>query len=232
MNPQEKILKNEVRHEIEYLLHHNQHPPIHPDTDAVWVFSGPGTFYKPIEEHEQNFTRWMDRYRILYGLNIVKQVTAKKVNKKPEEVTKDDIAHYGPVFIYNGKPEENHDLRKALAHELSILPEEKVLIIDRVKTEGNIQEIETTIDQVKSFPRELIGKQITSRVAIVSHAPHITRILRYLDEIKLFPESIKVEVFSLTPIHEQALYMHEEMEKVWTYFQKGDLSWNPIPAEE
>lgn len=232
MDHKEQTLKNEVRHEIEYLLHHNQHPIIHPDTDAVWVFSGPGTFYKPIEENEQNFTRWMDRYRILYGLSILKQVTAKKLGKQSGAITKDDILNHGPLFIYNGNDEENRDIRKALEHELNILPHEKVLIIDRVLREGNIQEIETTLDQIKSFPKELVGKQITKRIAIVSHAPHIARILRYFEEFSLFPNSIKVEVFSLTANHDEALYMHEEMDKIWQYFQKGDLSWTPLPAEE
>ena len=54
MNQEEQILKNEVRHEIEYLMQHNQHPPIHQDTDAVWVFSGPGTFLKALENGEQD----------------------------------------------------------------------------------------------------------------------------------------------------------------------------------
>jgi hypothetical protein len=232
MNFPEQILKNEVRHEIEYLMHHNQHPPIHKDTDIVWVFSGPGTFYKPLEDNEQDFTRWMDRYRIMYGLAIVKQVTAKKLQKTPDKVTKEDILNHGPLFFYNGTPEENKDLRIALEHKLSILPKEKVLIIDRVKHEGNIQHIENTLDQILSFPKELIGKQLQNRIAIVSHAPHIARILRYFEEYNLFPQSITVEVFSLTPIHSEALYMHEEMEKVWQYFQKGDLSWTPIPAEK
>lgn len=232
MTTQEQILKNEVRHEIEYLMQHNQHPAIHPDTDAVWVFSGPGTFFKALESGEQNLTKWMDRYRILYGLAIVKQVTAKRLNKNADEITKEDILQNGPLFIYNGNEIENTDIRKALRHELSILPAEKVLIIDKVKTDARIEDIETTLDQIKSFPKELIGKQIKKRIAIVSHAPHIARILRYFEEFKLFPETITVEVFSITPIHDQALYMHEEMEKIWQYFQKGDLSWNPISVEE
>lgn len=232
MNQHEQILKNEVRHEIEYLMRHNQHPPIHPDTDAVWVFSGPGTFLKALENGEQNYTRWMDRYRILYGLNILKEVTAKKLSNSPKEITKKDLEEFGPLFIYNGNKHENNDLRTALDHELNIIPKEKMIIIDRVESEDKIQSIENTLDQIKSFPKDIIGKQIKSRIAIVSHAPHIARILRYFQEFKLFPESITVEVFSLTPRHHEALYMHEEMEKVWDYFLKGDLSWNPIKAEE
>lgn len=232
MNSQEQILKNEVRHEIEYLLLHNQHPPIHTNTDAVWVFSGPGTFLKALEQGEESMTRWMDRYRILYGLSIVKQITAKKLKKSLSEITQKDILESGPFFIYNGTKEENEDIRKALRQDLSILPMEKVILIDKVISEKSIQPIENTLDQVKSFPKELIGKEITSRIAIVSHAPHIPRILRYFEEFNLFPESVTVEVFSLTPIHSEAFYMHEEMEKIWQYFQKGDLSWTPFPAEE
>lgn len=232
MNQQEQILKNEVRHEIEYLMRHNQHPPIHPDTDAVWVFSGPGTFLKALENGEQNYTRWMDRYRILYGINILKEVTAKKLQKSPNEITKEDFAENGPLFIYNGNEEENKDFRSALDHELNILPREKMIIIDKVITDNAIQSIENTLDQIKSFPKELIDKTIKKRIAIVSHAAHIVRILRYFDEYKLFPDSITVEVFSLTPKHHEALYMHEEMEKVWEYFKKGDLSWNPISVEK
>lgn len=232
MTPEEKILKNEVRHEIEYLLRHNQHPPIHPDTDVIWVFSGPGTFFKPLEQGEQNFTRWMDRYRILYGLAIMKQVTAKRLRKSLKDVTKNDILSDGPLFFYNGNEEENKDFRAALNYELSILPREKVMIIDKVVSDGAIQSIENTLDQIKSFPKEIIEKQLQKRIAIISHAAHIARILRYFEEYNLFPENIVVETFSLEPKHEEALYMHEEMEKIWQYFQKGDLSWYPLPAEE
>jgi hypothetical protein len=232
MTDSEQILKNEVRHEIEYLLRHNQHPPIHPDTDVVWVFSGPGTFFKALEQGEQNFTRWMDRYRILYGLSIVKEVTAKKLKQSSKEIVKNDILQHGPLFLYNGNEEENRDLRAALDNKLTILPREKVMIIDKIISEEPIQPIENTLDQIKSFPKEIIGNKLQKRIAIVSHAPHIARILRYFEEYNLFPETIIVEVFSLTPVHEQALYMHEEMEKVWQYFQQGDLSWDPIPVEK
>lgn len=182
-------LKKKVYGEITYLLGHKLYPTIHDDIDAVWVFSGPGTFFKQLDTGEPKWMAWMDRYRILYGIALVRKITAKRLSKKVAEVTVGDIGKHGPLFLYNGTPEENHSLRKALKSQYLSLPEEKVFITDQViEEDGTKHPIRNTRDQIKSFPRKLLRPPgpIQKRLAIISHAAHIPRILRYLESLNPF----------------------------------------------
>lgn len=236
MNNLHRQLNIKVRKEIEMLLSHKIHPKIHKDTDGVWVFSGPGTFFEPLDKGQKPWMQWMDRYRILYGATIVREVTAKRLHKQSQDVTRTDILGYGPVLIYNGTHKENQALRLALKSALSIIPYEKVIIIDKVKGANNqFREIKNTKDQILSLPKDIAGsgKKIQKRIALVSNSAHIERILRYLEKYKPIPEYIKVEVFPLKlPKKSEEAEVKEEMDKIWKYFQKGDLSWFPFPVEE
>jgi hypothetical protein len=235
MNPDDKS-KNEltriVQHEVEYLVRHASHPPIHIDIDAVWVFSGPGTFFTPLDPGEPAHFAWMDRYRILYGLSIVRKITAKRLQKSFEAITRHDILEHGPLFIYNGNPEENAALRKAFSGAGHSMPQEKIIIVDNVEKENISVPIQNTLDQVESFPTKLIGREIRHRIAVVSHAAHLSRILRYLEEYQIFPDNIVVELFPVKDSEKNTMLdTKEETDKIWEYFQKGDLSWNPFPTE-
>lgn len=235
MYKREQALKTEVLHEIEYLLKYNKHPIIHEDIDIVWVFSGPGTYLTPLEKGERLWMKWMDKHRILYGVAIVRKVTAKRLHKSQLHVTKDNIREYGPFFLYNGRPNENTAILKALQSHTFPLPEEKVVIIDHVhKTNRIIGPIGSTLDQIRSFSEEHLGaNKGFCRIALVSHAEHFPRILRYLEQYKPIPSNAKVEVFSLKPPQEGLdAYNKAEINKVWKYFKNGELSWDPFPLED
>lgn len=225
------VLRDTIRREVAYLSHHASHPAIHTDIDAVWVFSGPGTFFIPLDPGEPKHFAWMDRYRILYGLAVVRKVAAKRLGKDFTAITSEDILKEGPILIYNGTPKENAALRKELAVIGKSMPPEKVIIIDEVKN-AKVKEIKNTLDQIKSFPKSMIGNTIKHRVALISHAAHLSRILRYIEKYQIFPRYVKVELFPIIDSDKEAMSDAEkETNKIWEYFKKGDLSWDPFPAE-
>lgn len=236
MQRKKQLIQQAVAQEVLDIIKTRAHPKIDPKIEAVWVFSGPGTYFHALKAGEKPWESWMDRKRILYGVAIVRAVTAKRLAKQSSEVTKEDIDRSGPYFLYNGIPKENDALRLALTAPDSFLPKEKVIIIDSVhELNGNTHAIYQTLDQVKSIPSELFGKNGMFKrcIALVSHAEHFPRILRYLEKYRPISESIRIELFPLVlPENFHDVALAEEEEKVWEYFKKGDLSWNPFPRTE
>ena len=221
-----------IHNEITYLAKHDYHPKIHSDIDAVWIFSGPGTFYQPLDSGEPTFMAWEDRYRILYGISLARKVTAIRMGKNLQTISDIDMQSRGPIIIYNGIPSENADFRKAIYGKDHIYPSNKVRIVDVVSNGDTVRTISNTLDQIKSFPKKEIGRSIHRRVAVISHAAHLARIIRYFKQYKIFPEHITVELFSVRESKKNLMMdAQEETEKIWKYFLKGDLSWDPFPVE-
>lgn len=232
MDDQALKLKLNVSEEINRFRNMNNDQQVDKEFDAVWVFSGPGTIKQPLKEGDAPSRKWMDRDRILYGVELVAKITAKRLQKNYTCVTSGDIINSGPFFIYNGIRIENIHLRETLHCSPDLLPYEKVYIIDEVVGENGVfHPINNTLDQIKSFPQELIHSGIIKeRIAIVSHVEHFPRILRYIKKYKIIPEHIKIAIFPLKSApYVMNEYHQEEVNKVWEYFQNGHLSWNPIP---
>jgi len=158
---------------------------------AVLVFSGPGTYYEKLKPDQEEWMRWMDRDRIRAGVAVVREVTASKLSEfcgrqiRGKFVTKEDVLKFGPIFVYNGIPEENKVFRQALDSPFCKLPKEKVVIIDKVKEEddGTTHPIRHTADQVKSFYKELDNPDSpllgVHAAALVAHIPDFVRIPFY-----------------------------------------------------
>ena len=237
MNDLAVKLKLQVNEEINKLRRKDNPQQLNKNFDAVWVFSGPGTIKQPLKESDVPTRVWMDRDRILYGAELIAKITAKRLQKKYTRVTSSDIKKSGPFLIYNGIRIENVHLRETLQYcsNLLPLPYQKVYIIDEVVGKNGIfYPIRNTLDQIKSFPTALINYGvIKKRIAIVSHAEHFPRILRYIKKYNIIPEDIKIAIFPLkSPETTRIEYHQDEVNKVWEYFQKGHLSWNPISIEE
>jgi hypothetical protein len=227
-------LIQQVRDEIDDLLNRTHKPEIDPLIDAIWVFSGPGTITEPLKEGDEYWRKWMDRHRIIYGITLVKEITKKRIGKMTDEVTTKDIENQGPYFIYNGTKEENEALRKVLFSGLSLIPKEKIIIIDSFYDNGGKEDIKNTLDQIHSFSQANLEEKkiLKNKIALVSHAQHFPRILRYINMYKPFPEYIQLEVFSLKPPAKYSEeFTEEEAEKVWDYFLNGDLSFAPAAVD-
>ena len=93
-----------------------QDPP--EDIDVIWSIPAPGWLTK-----EGSLPGWSANFPELDGcekavmgktIDLAIAVTAKRLKKAPEEVTKEDIKTHGPWIIYNAPPDESQDLEEYL----------------------------------------------------------------------------------------------------------------------
>lgn len=221
-----------LRVALEITLFERARPVVTPDIDAVFVFSGPGTFLSPLKGDNQEAKRWSDQIRISEGIWLVLKVTALRLDKSVQEVTSNDISLLGPTLIYNGIPIENEVFRAVSILPQFPLPKSRIVLIDEVEEDGRMIPIRHTGDQVKSFPSYLLGNTIVGAVALVSNAPHFPRILRYLNKYRPIPhERFPIRCFPIPSRPElAALYAVEEVEALCRYLKRDQLSENPYPV--
>lgn len=189
--------------------------------DAVWVVSAPGVYstnpkfsqpenkaasdgvhlyrWQVGDDGERKWTEEMYKHRVLAGATLVNQVTAGRLEKKVENVTKEDILKHGPHFIYNPDPKDKGHIEAILAQESVKLPREKVLIfyyLDYDKGEKAQEPITNLVDQVQSFhvPESLNPRKI----AVVSHSADLVRLLYIWGEFKgTLPKTASVYPFPI-----------------------------------
>lgn len=164
------------------------------DIEAVFVFSGPGTYYDKLkpESHNPDWMKWMDRDRIRAGVAIVREVTASEIEKtvivpkvRTNTISKDDVINLGPLFVYAGIPVENEVFEKALDSQYSKLPKEKTVILNKVaEDDGREHPIRHTGDQVRALYQEISDPKSPlygiKNIALVSSLAHFIRIPFYV----------------------------------------------------
>lgn len=170
---------------------------------ALWVFSGPGTYDDPIKDDRyKNYTwaRGMDKERLSYAAWLARKISETvsgetlrgPINGIPERIQKARkmIAENGPTILYNGTELENSVVRDVLTRKGIVIPPEKVRIIG----EG----INNTVDQVKTFklPEEL--HRSGGEIGIISHAPHLMRIIHILSQYQSLPKDMIVRLFPIS----------------------------------
>lgn len=183
---------------------------------AVWIFSGPGTYDNPTKDDKYNKFEWakgMDRKRLNHGALLARKITEAKcgqhlsgsmveINQRKQQ-TKQMIRYYGPKIIYNGTQLENDTVINVLSREGVVIPRENVNTIY-----GNIK---TTLDQVKTFKLP-VKLNTNEELAIVSHAPHLVRIMHMVNKYKPFPGGTKVRLFPIPTIESgKNEYMYMEI---------------------
>ncbi len=146
---------------------------------VIWVFSGPGTYEKPFKNSDKfrkyPWAAWMDKIRLNHAALLAKKIAEVRsgtTSSQDPAKTRKMIADYGPYIVYNGFLEENSAFERMLEHGGAILPAEKVKIIHA--------NLETTVDQIKTFELPEDPSVSNKEVALVSHAPHLDRILHML----------------------------------------------------
>lgn len=129
---------------------------------------------------EEEWSHRIDLERISEGVRVMREVTAAAETFIWGEkiialnVSQDQIALHGPLFVYIGVPEENEELKKILNSDPNELPEENIVIINEVMEEdGTKHPIGHTGDQFKSFFQEITRPDSRLRgakqVALVGH---------------------------------------------------------------
>lgn len=191
-------------------------PEVAKNIGIIWVFSGPGTYDQPRKEGDRYHGDWtdgMDRARLNQAARLSRKVTevitgekfhSSLANISQEKARiKEAIKEKGPFIIYNGTVVENEAVEKALARKGTVIPPEKVMVING--------DIKRTVDQIRTFRLppdfDIEGKEI----ALVSHAPHLVRIIRMINRHRPFPEGAKVRMFPL-PTPKQGKYEYAKME--------------------
>lgn len=213
--------------------------------DAVFVFSGPGTYYDRLKPGQQEYVRWMDRDRIRAGVAVVKEVTAQRIAEtekttiRGHHISKEAILKYGgPYFVYNGVPVENEILRRALKSPYCPLPTEKTLIIDEVYEGDHIIPIRHTGDQFKSFYQAITNPNCPlfgiKNVALVAHIPDFIRHPFYAEEYNrrlgaANGQPLNFWFYALrSRLGTEEAHMEAELQRLPVYAAKGDLATEPV----
>lgn len=217
-----------------------------PYIEAVFVFSGPGTYFQRLKPEDEEWMGWMDKDRIRLGVALVREVTAARMreagidpNKKGHFVSKEDIVRNGPGLIYNGTPEENSGFRKALSSQFAKIPEEKVDIFDTfVNYDGDSQNYRHTGDQVMGLYQHLVDPESrlygVRNIALVSHLAHFMRIPFYIEKYhkEYLGEDVAINYYPYA-LEERGgnlgINVEEEIPKVTEYIKRGDMSDQPYP---
>jgi hypothetical protein len=149
------------------------------DIDIVWVLSAPGTIKDPSNDGIYKGVS-VDKKNIEYGIELVREITAMRLGKELEGVSKEDIEAVGPILYYNGEDSDtektnypqNLHLQEAAQDPDFPLPQANLVI-------GHI-EIANTPAQIRDFADYLSKAQPDAKVAVVSLIQHSVRVSRYL----------------------------------------------------
>lgn len=184
------------------------------DFSWPWAYDGPkDDRYKDLKR-----TRGMERERLNYTAVLSRRISESLSTWANDQYiipTKDIgeikkmILKYGPAIIYNWTPGENASVEEILNRDGIIIPKENVLIMG----DG----IKNTNDQIEtmSLPDEL--RQPGKEIGIISHAPHLMRIMYMLNHYKSLPLDMKIRLFPIkTP--EEGKEEYAAMEIMWLLY--------------
>ncbi|OGL37510.1 hypothetical protein A3B63_00275 [Candidatus Saccharibacteria bacterium RIFCSPLOWO2_01_FULL_49_22] len=222
--------KQLVHQVVDELRELKKSPPFEPtaDIDMVWVISQPGTAKRASEDGIYKGIS-NDRKVIDYGIELIKEITALRLGKAPEEVTKEDIEASGPTLFYNGEDRNTRNSAYPQIEDLEELIDEPDFPVPRSKIViDHIPELGTHT-QVKGFFEYLQQRQLPEKVAVVSMIHHSRRVARYLEHYKdQLPEGVSLVNAPVAETHETVGITLREVRKIADYAEKGDLSRDPL----
>ncbi|MFA6423047.1 MAG: hypothetical protein WCW17_01190 [Patescibacteria group bacterium] len=137
---------------------------------AIWVLAGSGTYLKPLTDSpsdRQNLgNEWyhnLDKERLNFAAEIINNISKLRDN--------------APMLIYNGIDIQNKDLLKAARAQKFPIAKDNIFI-----PKGKIIR---TLDQINffNFPGNFELKK-GDFLGIVSHTPHLSRVLRIMSKHK------------------------------------------------
>jgi hypothetical protein len=203
---------------------------------AIWVTSGSGTVKKPVtnapgdapnREPGKEWCQGSDKVRVLHAINIIEKISLANSGIKEESSSREEpdiIKEFGPYLIYNGVEEQNLDLLDEVKKSNIKFPIEKIYI-----PEG---EISRTVDQVINlrFPPDL-DFATEDRIGVVTHAPHIARVMRMVNRYKTIPKQTVVRAFPIKfPKPENELeFAIGEIMGVLGYVSRDQATLEPYP---
>ena len=149
---------------------YTENPTIIPDIDLVYVLSGRSTVLGADADGLKRACDPLDDLeRLREGIRIATIINSLRANKRVDELHVED--YLIPIF-YNGRTIHNKDLEEALQCDLLPYYPKELFIIDPIKPEN-------TIGQIQSFANYLSSHH-HKNVAIVSSAYHLPRVARMI----------------------------------------------------
>lgn len=210
---------------------------IHPNTDILWLLSGPGNqklLRKDDPYKEYPWALGSDMIIMARGLEVIQEVTAKRLGMIVEEVTKQQIAESGPTLVYNGLLIDNEAFREKLTQDEYPIPKEKVVIIDDlVDSNGEVRNIKNTADQFVSFRQSPLFETGVRRMVMISHDAHLARAIRLMLKYCRLPDDVKLQLIPVASnwlgFHERAIL--EPSGTLYNIFISKGVTLEPHPYE-
>lgn len=195
---------------------------------AIWVFSGPGTYLQASKNDRYEhlpWAQWMDKKRLNHAAHLQRKIaevlSGKKIHGRADQISslktqaRELIAGHAPIIIYNGRPDENQTVKEVIQNFDIIVPPEKVFVID----DG---QIDKSVDQIMQFKLpDGLKLQQGDRIAIISHAPHLVRVMYMIEKFRdqmLIPPGVEFQLFPLpSPKEGKAQYRAMEIRGILYY---------------
>ncbi|AAY61854.1 hypothetical protein RFEPED_1428 [Rickettsia felis str. Pedreira] len=227
----EKICKNFIS-EIQN-IYTTENLEIDKNIKYVWVLSARHSYTKiPINSDAQNIgaADKEDGYnRMRLGIEIAREVAAKKLDKQISTLTSEELKKYEPIILFNGGAYDNSLLKEALDKNIiTDYPKENFYIF--TLPEGQVN----TGGQFKTLYKEHEHGNIdlsNAEIAIVTHAYHFPRVNRYFDNKPnfdfFFTHNTKPMIFLVDRKFEASGVDNElkqELIKLPSYIEKGFIS--------
>lgn len=194
-------------------------------TKGVIVLSA-GEFIK--EEERIDYSRpenSENKARIEMGIEIIRQVVAKKANKSIDEIENKDILQHAPTLILSGTTEQL-PIMKQIVEELGFSKEKLELVDCGASGVGNTK---TQFETINSH----FARKKDTHITFVSSDYHIPRIVR--TGHKVLNQKINFDVIPVP--HEKIPYnvfkvVRGEVKRIISYANKGDISKDAAPRLE
>jgi len=181
-------------------------------TKAIWCLSGSGSYLEPLISAPSDIplksSLWAhgtDKKRLDYCAQLLHDLKNKGGN---------------PIFVYNGVEEQNEVLRKIASKNLGLNKNEFFI------PEGNNTK---TIDQVMNltFPKQLKLEKLDI-VGVVSHAAHLSRVMRMVEKFRPFPKNVDIMLYPLVfkNSRDEDRFVFSEIMGILGYISRGEISKN------
>ena len=204
-----------IQKEFRSILTSNKEIAFSLRTDGIVVLSGPNVVR---ENGEINVASPENILRIGLGVELVRQITARKSEKDIDKLTERDILNYAPPLVLNGEAEQL-PVMKEIAERFG-LPGTKIQLVDAGKRgQANTK---TQLEAIAISPQFKNAQHLT----FVTSDYHIPRVVRTATAT-LNPD-IDFEIISAPYLRKNPddvfRLVRGEVRRIETYSKKGDIT--------
>lgn len=207
---------------------------------ALWVLSGPGLYRQAFKDDRYRDKPWaafMGRHRLTYAGLLTRRLAEAKLGIPYDHLQKGEITplkpvirnrilEMAPVILFNGREDENLDVRSIVSEGGNVIPPEKVWISGKSNNK--------TVDQVTdlALPPDLILNS-GDEIGVITHAPHFMRFSHMLNHFRdrlQIPQGVSLRAFPLLSPQNSQEYTNQEVRGLLYYvFITGEATEESYP---